>query len=317
VRPKQNGLTIIEMLTVVAVIAILIGLLLPATSMVHRLAKDTKQKAQFTAIGLGLEAFKQDLGYYPASNATFTGSGNQAYYTGAQKLAEAMVGRDLMGYNKTSDLATSDGVDAAVTSATNKPYPLPTEVTPIEYQLNLQQRQDRYVELETANAFRVTNENGFGLYTQSEMLSPYTYLLCDEFDKKTVILPDGTKVKAGSPILYYRANPSGQTIRQFDETKLGENTYNLFDNDYLVTDVRAANNELPVNEPFTANSVLADRIQFFYGNGTQNHAYQFGYVQDRQVINYPTSHRPDSYLLISAGHDGLYGTEDDITNFGN
>jgi hypothetical protein len=28
-------------------------------------------------------------------------------------------------------------------------------------------------------------------------------------------------------------------------------------------------------------------------------------------------YRPDSYILISAGADGLYGTNDDICNFGN
>ena len=33
------------------------------------------------------------------------------------------------------------------------------------------------------------------------------------------------------------------------------------------------------------------------------------------IINWP--YRPDSYILISAGADGLYGTGDDITNFGN
>jgi hypothetical protein len=31
----------------------------------------------------------------------------------------------------------------------------------------------------------------------------------------------------------------------------------------------------------------------------------------------PWPYRPDSYILISAGADGLYGTGDDITNFGN
>jgi len=29
----------------------------------------------------------------------------------------------------------------------------------------------------------------------------------------------------------------------------------------------------------------------------------------------PTAMRRDSYILISAGHDGFYGTEDDIYNF--
>jgi hypothetical protein len=32
-------------------------------------------------------------------------------------------------------------------------------------------------------------------------------------------------------------------------------------------------------------------------------------------ISIPWPYRPDSYILISAGVDGVYGTDDDITNF--
>jgi hypothetical protein len=44
----------------------------------------------------------------------------------------------------------------------------------------------------------------------------------------------------------------------------------------------------------------------------------YDYIRDPrvQVQNRPWPYRPDSYILISAGPDGLYGTADDIRNFG-
>jgi type II secretory pathway pseudopilin PulG len=55
-------MTVIEILVVVSIIALLVGLLLPAVHTVQKMAKETKQKAQFTVIELGLAAFKNDYG---------------------------------------------------------------------------------------------------------------------------------------------------------------------------------------------------------------------------------------------------------------
>jgi hypothetical protein len=56
--------------------------------------------------------------------------------------------------------------------------------------------------------------------------------------------------------------------------------------------------------------------EFFYGNPAATPPV-IGYIQDPKVTARPWPYRPDSYLLISAGADGLYGTPDDICNFGN
>ena len=44
--------------------------------------------------------------------------------------------------------------------------------------------------------------------------------------------------------------------------------------------------------------------------------YFYEYIRDPKVHARPWPYRPDSYLLISAGMDGIYGTDDDIRNFG-
>ncbi|RPJ24024.1 MAG: prepilin-type N-terminal cleavage/methylation domain-containing protein, partial [Planctomycetaceae bacterium] len=67
-RREKSGLTIIEILVVVGIIAILVGILVPALTMVQKTAKGVKQRAQFTAIDLGLAAFRNDYGEYPPSN---------------------------------------------------------------------------------------------------------------------------------------------------------------------------------------------------------------------------------------------------------
>jgi hypothetical protein len=42
----------------------------------------------------------------------------------------------------------------------------------------------------------------------------------------------------------------------------------------------------------------------------------YSYIRDPKVLARAWPYRPDSYILISAGPDGLYGTNDDIRNFG-
>ena len=59
---NRKAFTIVELLTVVTIIALLLGILLPSIAMVRTKAKETAQKAQFVTIEMALEAFKQDYG---------------------------------------------------------------------------------------------------------------------------------------------------------------------------------------------------------------------------------------------------------------
>ena len=87
------------------------------------------------------------------------------------------------------------------------------------------------------------------------------------------------------------------------------------DNDYFVRQRAIYLDTLPGGSgtirPFGGNWDL------FYGNNLVGDPYEIGRIQDPKVTSAPTSYRPDSFILISAGKDGIYGTADDITNFGN
>jgi hypothetical protein len=115
--------------------------------------------------------------------------------------------------------------------------------------------------------------------------------MCDVFTWKKVVLPDGSTTKAGAPILYYRADTSRKLIRDM---------YNVLDNDALVQ-----------------MKIAWDRKIHHLANADNQYEFFYNYIRDPKIEARAWPYRPDSYILISAGADGLYGTNDDVTNFGN
>ncbi|MHC4519591.1 MAG: type II secretion system protein, partial [Planctomycetota bacterium] len=103
-KAKRSGLTIVEILVVVAIISLLTGMLIPAVNKVKSMAREAKQKVQFTAIGIGLATFKNDYGEYPPSDhySWLEENTELENSSGAQKLAEALLGWDLLGFHPDS-----------------------------------------------------------------------------------------------------------------------------------------------------------------------------------------------------------------------
>ncbi len=316
-KTKRSGLTVIEILVVVGIIALLVGMLLPAVHTVQKMARETKQKAQFTSIELGLAAFKNDYGDYPPSDWQGPVVGGVGDYCGAQKLAEALVGWDLLGFHPSSAWR-SDGLDngggGTVYTASD----------------TLEKRNGRYVDLDTANAF-LLGGGPDALFPDTSgswggALAPRTYVLCDVFpvNERKVILGNEKTVSPGTPILYYRANPASKVLFPLpgDLDVLTEaRIYNARDNAALIGLGRLADAAKPAGmrrlhkldgscllEPEEVRRLLNPGDVFLY-------FYQL-YIRDPRVQQRPWPYRPDSYLLISAGADGLYGTDDDICNFG-
>jgi prepilin-type N-terminal cleavage/methylation domain-containing protein len=294
VNYRKAGFTLVELLTVLLIIAALVGILIPALNTVRRIAKETKQKAQLTTIELSLEAFKNDNGDYPPSSwfnpPIFD-------YCGAQKLTEALVGWDLRGFHPDSDFRASGRNDKGV-------YIYDTNSI-----ISLEQRKGPYLELATANTFRLgTSGRGMldGLFDYSTLgtscpLAPSTYVLCDVFGVKPVFTYGRSRpINAGAPILYYRANTSSKNI---DDAVYENRIYNFRDNYPILSLRRLAD----------WNKLFQDRMVHRLEDVTQF----YEYIRDPKVSGRAWPYRPDSYLLISAGADGLYGTSDDIRNFGN
>src|SRR5258708_28785466 len=65
----RSAFTLIELLTVMAIITLLIGILTPALGAARDKAKTTAVRAQLNAMEVGLEHFNGDESKYPPSNA--------------------------------------------------------------------------------------------------------------------------------------------------------------------------------------------------------------------------------------------------------
>lgn len=148
---------------------------------------------------------------------------------------------------------------------------------------NLKARMGPYMSLQSANAWRLADVYGKG---QTGPFREDTYVLCDIYIRKR---PGGRET--GMPILYYRADRSGSAHQPGDPN----NIYDYADNQSLLS--------LGVPGKPGKTHPLIDPKRFYLN--TRDHRYT--------VL--PRPHRPDSYILISAGEDGLYGTADDVCNF--
>ncbi|MCE5184725.1 MAG: type II secretion system GspH family protein [Planctomycetaceae bacterium] len=288
IENKKAGFTLVELLTTMAVVGILLTLLIPALSAVQKKAVNVRQKAQFHTIELGLEAFRNDRGEYPPS-----GYGTQyGEYTPAERLAEALVGQDGLGFHKDS-VYFQDGQSGGVAL-----YNL-SSLSQAEQQANLSKRIGPYLELESANAVQLGSIYGSGMAS----LSPTSFVLVDMFGKVKHLT---TGKQTGMPILYYRA----------DKTKIWHDvsthtpdqcTYNVLESIYTQSGGSpAARGIVALPVPFSKGEShpLLDNYKAFY-DATANPNFTAN----------PRPYRAESFILHSAGHDGLYGTMDDVFNF--
>jgi len=299
VKRKKSGFTIVELLTVLAIIAMLVGLLVPALNLVRNIAKETKQEAQLTTIGLALTAFRNDDGDYPPSDWPDVNPPEPPKfdYCGAQKLAEALLGWDLLGFHPKSAWR-ADGYDGLAPNG-----PMTYDPDRVRGDGSLNERRGSYLELATTNVFRLgvsAPGNRDGLFDNPVPLAPHTLVICDVFGVKPIKIGQKT-VKAGTPILYYKANTSSKAFAP--PARVDQRIYDASDNDPLVKLRQMMDN--------TKDHRLGRDIENFY---------MFDYdggVRDPKITASPWPYRHDSYILISAGLDGEYGTKDDIRNFGN
>jgi type II secretory pathway pseudopilin PulG len=283
---REAAFTIVELLTVMSIIVILIGLLVPALNQVKRYAYEVKQKAQLKSIDTAIELFNSEFDGYPDSSAT---GPDGVPYCGAMKLCEAVMGQDLQGFNPDS-IFRSDGTDG-----TKVLYPDANSVSAAAYRDNLSMRKGPYLPLENANAYRLQD-----LYANTGPFAPGHFVLCDVFRRVT---QRSTGKKVGMPILYYRAN-TANTKHDVDNPDDPENIYNYLDNQAL----------LMLGKPWDYGATASTPHRLAIDNGKPGVRFYMNTRNDK-VTTASRPFRADSYILISAGWDGEYGTPDDICNF--
>lgn len=279
---RKAAFTIVELLTVMSIIIILIGLLVPSLNMVRRYAKKVRQKAQFHSIDVAMELFSTEFDGYPNSVAKDEADQD---YCGAMKLCEAMMGQDLLGFHPSSHFR-SDGTDGSTDL-----YNLPPPDTSQAYIDNLRARRGPYLQLENANAYKLKDLYGKATGNKER------FVLCDVYNRVT---NKSTGKKIGMPILYYKANTSN-TLHDANYPGNPQNIYNYLDNDELVKR----------GLPWDSTGMLKHPI-----DGGEHPEIFYSSTMNRNITTTSRPYREDSYILFSAGFDGLYGTDDDIFNFG-
>jgi type II secretory pathway pseudopilin PulG len=279
---NRAAFTIVELLTVMSIIVILIGLLVPALNQVRKFAREVKQQAQFNSINVAIELFNSEFETFPDSSATGPDGGA---YCGAMKLGEAMVGQDLMGFHPHS-IFKSDGTDYN----NNQLYSITGQT------VDTTARKGPYLPIENANAYRLDD-----IYAETGNFNPSHFVLCDVFGRVT---NRNTGKKIGMPILYYKAN-TANTMHDIETPDNPDNIYNYRDNQNLVLLGK------PWDPPDQGGTPHRLAVETGHPNGWRFYENTW----NDQVTTTVRPYRSDTYILISAGNDGEYGTADDICNF--
>lgn len=306
-----RAFTLIELLAVVAIIALLMGILIPSLQAVRNQAKRTKAATLISSLEKACEAFNADNGRYPrsAGNNPFEGSDN-VQLSGAQWLGLQLVGANHMGYVKPirSNDSNADGIidqddwDDWYSGEPSREYA----------------RLGPYV---PANADVVTwiekykndhpnppgsLEDGSSAWSNGKVpffIDPYGY-----------------------PVLYYRANASAKyPVTTGSGTDIAPGVYSQADNVQFTGGEGDAQAFYGYDFAGLGKSHLMSELGFTRDAGLSTITPETftSAIHNRNIFE--ATKRGDSgriwpyndktFLIISPGRDGLFGTGDDIANF--
>jgi hypothetical protein len=275
---RERGVGFWPTLLVVSLVFLLM-LLIQVIRRIMPFTVEIRQQAQLAAMMTALELRANEFAGYPPSDAN---DPTGVPYGGALKLCEAVMGRDLLGVHSESVFG-ADGLDA---TGTLDLYPDVESLGQVDREANLTARRGPYFQPEKANAYRLVDIYG---KSHTGPFDESLFVLCDIYIRKR---PSG--VKTGMPILYYRADRDG-TTHDVNDPDNSENIYDYRDNQVL----------LSLGVPGEPNAVhpLSDPRRFYMN------------TQSDKIVTQAKPYNADSFIFISAGYDGLYGTADDICNF--
>ena len=258
--------------------------------------------AQQYAVSQGLEMSKGDFGHYPSSvPQTVDGREGRAdsadsefVVQGSHRLAFALMGRDKFGCPReevkgpdgrvhrpdgiTGYYYTKASGEAKAGSFDSEPV---QDTTKWGGEGQRTPRRNPYVNFEGLTVI----EDRF--VTGGTVSPSYVWLLCDKYDRrKGEPISGRSDYAVHSPILYYAADTTPGE---------GKSPYHVEDNARIAAGQKASWN--------AHAGGAAEGFQAFIEDASASDA-------GRRV-----PHNPDSFLLISAGADGVFGTEDDIVNW--
>ena len=300
-KGKKQGFTIIELLTVMSIIIILIGIMMPSYAAIRRYSKAVKQKGQFHDISTGLEMFSIDFDGYPDSKKTlvvdpgpYNLDADSKPYCGAMRLCEAIFGKDGFGFHPDSRF-TANGASDSTGTILYYPHPITALNDNRRERKHTYVDSDKYKICYLSDLYDVTGAGGGGAAYATD---PCQTVICDVYGK---VKGRETHARLGLPVLYYKADTT-QLGNDSNALAVG-NVYDPRDNrdiDGLPADGVTGSN--PLHDGITASTTTA--AQIFYRA-----------IRDKKFTSVEKPYNDNTYILLSAGWDGLFGTKDDIYNF--
>jgi prepilin-type N-terminal cleavage/methylation domain-containing protein len=350
---RKTGFTLVELLTVIGILALLVAILVPAVNGVRSAARKTVTRSLISTLSTGLEQFRADSrigGKYPPSASDWVDSSGDLTYevrnpyrvidgyqgdrqmriTGAGLLVWALAGADLLGppgfqtfrTNSTAWAMDTDAKFNGDNNPTNGGYALDSNGEPARPRI--------------APLVDLTN-------VAVSRLSGGSYVIPAEQKTRSTMGQDGRAVpdrqfpvfldSFDGPVLYWRADKAG--VRIADRSPTGSNVagdskrrgiFHFDDNgpmlqgrdavwmsvkrnllggdeahDLLLKTTAVTDDDL-VNAKLLRDSTSDDRS---FARVIQN--------IDVNARSEPQNAK--SFLLLSAGPDGIFGTTDDIGNF--
>jgi prepilin-type N-terminal cleavage/methylation domain-containing protein len=334
VPQPRTGFTLVELLVVITVIAILIGLLVPAIGHVRTLAKNTATKGVLQSLQTGIEGYKADEkfgGRVPPSASDwkpFGGSARQVVspYTdsnitisGGGLLVWALSGADFLGtpgfkpFNNFPTWGQSTGNTFGSGPSDSDAYALDNDFEPV------QPRAGLYVDIDTIDYTKNEANQGDADYPDfviaAEAKARRTLGLGD-YQREYPLYLDGF----GYPILYWRADQAGSKLADNDPDTLSDQSqrgiYHRRDNAELIggNEALVLSTSADTSDPDYGHALEWLNITTTPPNSLTPGTFP-AYIRNNAIEAKYAPHRPDSYLLVSPGADGLYGTADDIANF--
>lgn len=331
---QRAAFTLVELLVVITIIALLIGLLLPAIGEARKGARKTASQTILGTLGTGLETFRAEQqvgGDYPPSRSDrggtyadqlrvrtpYTSSGSNIEIHGAGLLLWALLGADTLGTpgfktfrsNSTSWSMDTDSRYAVGDSGAYALYPSGDD----RADQPVHPRYGPYVELSRVQYTKNINiapggTPNFAIPAERELMGSaapqrdYPMFL-DAF---------------GHPILYWRADPAG--VKLADKTvatQYQRGIYHWIDNAALVAfdaQVGSGDKRLRLSDAGGGHRLDWCTHDHSVQDPPEWRTFQH-YIRDDNNKAALVPQRADSYLLISPGADGIYGSGDDVTNF--